>query len=145
MTDAIRGWDATFGLFKDEELSSMIAALTTKFAKAGDAQVRAWKDSIPRLQTEVQELTINEATADAYTAVLEYQLPLEFRRPDAIFLLRETVVVIELKGKAAPTEADIDQVQAYARDLRAYHSECADRPVHAVLIPTQAKSARHFS
>jgi hypothetical protein len=41
------------------------------------------------------------------------------------------VVVLELKGKAVPSQADIDQVFAYARDLMAYHRDCADRPVHA--------------
>ena len=47
------------------------------------------------------------------------------------------MVVLELKGKEAPTQADIDQVFCYARDLRSYHAECADRPVHAVLVPTR--------
>jgi hypothetical protein len=141
MTDAIRGWDATFCRFKQEELSTVVGALTTKFPGPGDAQVRAWKDSIPRLQSEVRELTDRDSTAGAYTAVLEYQLPLEFRRADAVFLLHNAVAVIELKGKAHPSEADIDQAQAYARDLRAYHAECADRPVYAVLVPTQAKGA----
>ena len=47
--------------------------------------------------------------------------------------------MIELKGKALPTQADLDQAAAYARDLRAYHRECQDRPVHAVLLPTGSK------
>lgn len=145
MTDAIRGWDASFCHFKQEDLSTVVGALTGKFAGPGDAQVRAWKDSIPRLQSEVRELTERDAVSDGYTAVLEYQLPLEFRRADAVFLLHHAVVVIELKGKAHPSEADVDQAQAYARDLRAYHAECADRPVHAVLVPTQAKGATQFT
>lgn len=145
MTDAIRGWDTTFCYFKQDELSAVVGALTSKFTSPGEAQVRAWKDSIPRLQAEVRELTERDAATGAYTAVLEYQLPLEFRRADAVFLLHDAVVVIELKGTAYPSEADIDQAQAYARDLRAYHAECADRPVHAVLVPTQAKGATKFT
>jgi hypothetical protein len=145
MTDGIRGWDATFCRFKQEELSSIVDALTSRFKAAGEAQLRAWNDSIPRLQYELREFTEKDVATDAYTAVLEYQLPLEFRRPDAVFLLHDAVVVIELKGKAHPTEADVDQAQAYARDLRAYHSECANRPVHAVLVPIQAKNAWRFS
>jgi hypothetical protein len=42
------------------------------------------------------------------------------------------------KGKIAPSQADLDQVAAYARDLRCYHRECADREVVAVLVPTRA-------
>jgi hypothetical protein len=145
MTDAIRGWDATFCHFKEEELSKVVGALTSKFTAVGDAQLRAWKESIPHLQSEVRELTKKDAAADAYTAVLEYQLPLEFRRADAVFLLHDAVVVIELKGKVHANEADVDQAQAYARDLRAYHAECADRPVHAVLVPTRANGVAHFA
>jgi hypothetical protein len=52
-------------------------------------------------------------------------------------LLGGPVVVIELKGKAHVSTADLDQVAAYVRDLRCYHRECADRPVHAVLVPTR--------
>ena len=77
--------------------------------------------------------------AGRYTAILEYQLPLESRRADAVFLLRESIIVIELKGKSRPSDADIDQAHAYARDLRCYHAECEDRQVEALLIPTGAK------
>jgi hypothetical protein len=43
--------------------------------------------------------------------------------------------VIELKGKEAPSQADIDQAAAYARDLRCYHRECSNRNVVPVLVP----------
>lgn len=92
-----------------------------------------------RLQDEVQEVRALREEAGAYTAILEYELPLESRRADAIFLLRESVVVIELKGKVTPSDADIDQAHAYARDLRCYHAECEDRAVHALLVPTGAR------
>ena len=61
---------------------------------------------------------------------------MESRRADAVLLLRDGVVVIELKGKLSPSDADIDQAHAYARDLRCYHRECHERSVHAVLVPT---------
>lgn len=79
-----------------------------------------------------------DGSAREYTAILEYQLPLESRRPDVVILLPGPVAVIELKGKSGATQADIDQVAAYARDLRCYHRECADRPVHAILVPMRA-------
>jgi hypothetical protein len=61
MTDAIRGWDATFCRFKQEELSSIVSALNSRFKTAGDAQVRAWNDSIPRLQYQVR-VEINQSS-----------------------------------------------------------------------------------
>jgi hypothetical protein len=59
-----------------------------------------------------------------------------------IVLENGVVVVLEVKGKVEPSQADLDQVGAYARDLRAYHAECADRPVHAVLVPSRAGGGR---
>lgn len=67
---------------------------------------------------------------------------MESRRADAVFLLHESVVVMELKGKSRPSDADIDQAHAYARDLRCYHAECENREVHALLVPTSASGDR---
>jgi hypothetical protein len=104
-----------------------------------DSQIRAWDDSIPKLQREVGESLDAHPLSAGYTAILEYQLPLEFRRPDVLLLVGSAVIVLELKGKEAPSQADLDQTAAYARDLRAYHRDCDGRPVHAVVIPTRAK------
>lgn len=105
---------------------------------AGESQVRAWRDSIPPLQRECNELMTSDGGARSHTAILEYELPRESRRTDVIVLENGVVVVIELKGKEHPTQGDLDQVRAYARDLSNYHVECANRPVHAVLVPTRA-------
>ncbi len=64
---------------------------------------------------------------------------MESRRPDVLLLVGAGVMVIELKGKIDFSQADIDQAAAYARDLRAYHRECADRDVVPVLVPTRAR------
>jgi len=64
---------------------------------------------------------------------------MESRRPDVVLLIRGAVVVLELKGKEIPSQADVDQAAAYARDLHCYHRECASGPVVPVLVPTRAK------
>jgi len=64
---------------------------------------------------------------------------MESRRTDVIFLAKGSVVVLELKGKQRPSQADIDQAAAYVRDLRCYHSECSDRPVLALCVPMKAR------
>ena len=74
-----------------------------------------------------------------YSAILEYELPMESRRPDVLLLVGAGVMVVELKGKRDFSQADIDQAAAYARDLRSYHRECANREVVAVLVPTRAR------
>jgi hypothetical protein len=144
MTEAVRGWDSAFETFRGEDLGEILIALKCVVENAGKPQERAWRESIPKLQTEVGELVAIDTPSGAYTAVLEYQLPLEYRRVDAIFLMHDAIVVIELKGKREPNLADLDQAEAYARDLRAYHAECDARDVHAVLIPTLAKSLKEL-
>ena len=106
---------------------------------ASPEQRRAWKDSIPPLQGEVGKSIITNALARDYSAILEYMLPMESRRPDVILLVGGSVMIVELKGKSYPSQADLDQVAAYARDLRNYHRECAGRDVHPVLVPTGAR------
>ena len=59
---------------------------------------------------------------------------MEHRRPDVILLMGGAVLVLEIKGKGRMDLADVDQASGYARDLRAYHRECEDRPVHPVLV-----------
>ena len=105
---------------------------------AGALQVDAWDESIPQIQVEVGEVVEVDELADEYTTILEYELPLESRRPDVILLINGAVVVLELKGKTEPDQADLDQASAYARDLRCYHRHCADREVHAVVVPTRS-------
>jgi len=68
----------------------------------------------------------------------DYELPLESRRPDVVPLVSGAVVVLELKGKTESDQGDLDQAAEYARDLRCYHRYCADREVHAVVVPTRA-------
>jgi hypothetical protein len=137
--EARRGWDSNFVRFAATPSNAIVGKLRAFLADASREQIRAWDESIPRLQAEVTEVREAREEAARYTAILEYELPLESRRADAIFLLRESVVVIELKGKSKPSEADIDQAHAYARDLRCYHAECEHRVVHALLVPTGAR------
>ena len=132
------GWQSDFPTFADEEPRVVRISLQDFLADASESQVRAWDDSIPRIQIEVGEVVEIDELADQYTAILEYELPLESRRPDVVLLVSGAVVVLELKGKAEPEQADLDQAAAYARDLRCYHKHCADREVHAVLVPTRA-------
>ena len=101
-------------------------------------QVRAWQDFIPPLQREVDEVLVRDVLAKHYSAILEYELPLESRRPDVLLLIGSGVMVIELKSKQQPSQADIDQAAAYARHLRCYHRECSSCSVVPLLVPTRA-------
>ena len=132
------GWESDFPEFSSVQPSVVRERLESFVTDASLEQVRAWRDSIPPLQREVDEVLVRDVLAKHYSAILEYELPLESRRPDVLLLIGSGVMVIELKGKQQPSQADIDQAAAYARDLRCYHRECSNRSVVPVLVPTRA-------
>jgi hypothetical protein len=143
--EANHGWDSLFPVFRDAQPRIIRTQLGRFIVDASREQLRAWDDSIPLLQNEVRELCDADPAACECTAILEYELPLESRRPDVVLLVRGAIVVLELKGKESPSQADLDQAAAYARDLRCYHRACDGKPVHAVVVPTRATGRRGVS
>lgn len=140
MTDRPRsGWDSRFAEFRSTAPRTIRESLNAIVADASAEQKRAWDDAIPLLQAEVSEVLVRDELARQYSAILEYELPMESRRPDVVLLVGAGVMVVELKGKLEATQADLDQAAAYARDLRNYHRECSGRHVVPVLVPTRAR------
>ena len=128
---------STFAIAND---AIILEHLRKYICDADNSQIVAWKDSISILKREVNKLVrCYEYLAENSSIILEYTIPLESRRIDAVILLNQVVSVIEFKGKERPLLADIDQAAAYARDLRAYHKECSKTPVKCLLIPVRMK------
>ena len=93
-------------------------------------QIYAWLDSYRVMEKISLDPNIN--------IIFEYVLPYEGgRRPDVILLSKELVIVLEFKMKNRVKEEDIDQVSAYARDLREYHYETRDKEVIPILVLTK--------
>lgn len=132
------GWSSNFPYFRDAAPIAVQIRLEDFIRDASTSQKNAWRQSIPRLQREVNEVLLIDPEGEGYNAILEYELPMESRRPDVILLAKQAVIVLELKGKSFPSQADIDQADAYARDLKCYHRECAERPVIPVCVPMLA-------
>ena len=94
------GWTSDFRTFRSEPRDAVVDSLRLFVRDASPEQVRAWTDSVPRLQHEVGEIVHVDSAAGGFSAILEYELPLESRRPDAILLLRSGVLVIEFKRRS---------------------------------------------
>ena len=135
---ARHGWSGTFATFALTEPAQVLAALQRLIPDAGLSQVTAWRDSIRLLRTVAQALVRTVPLAAECALVFEYQMPMEARRADAVILLGGAVIVVEFKGKTCATDADIDQTNAYARDLRSYHDACHNLPVHPIIVPTRS-------
>jgi hypothetical protein len=128
------GWQSSLSEFSKSEARVVRLQLQQFVVDASPEQIRAWDQSIPWLQRECRELEVRDTAAHEYTAILEYELPRDSRRPDVIVLERGCVAVLELKGALHASRAALDQALGYARDLAAYHAACADRRVTPVLL-----------
>lgn len=138
-SEARFGWGSDFPEFRGTAAGVIVGQLEQFLRDSSESQIRAWKDYVPKLQSEAGEVLQQDRDAAHYWAILEYELPMESRRPDCIILAKGAVLVLELKGKVTPSQADIDQASAYARDLRCYHLSCAERPVLPIVVPSRAK------
>ena len=95
------GWASSFPEFRAAPSHQIREALSRFVADVSIEQRRAWDQSIPSLQVEVGQTLLRTAAANQYSTILEYELPMEFRRPDVVFLAGGGVLVLELKGKIA--------------------------------------------
>ena len=143
----VAGWIGTIPQFVDADRKVVRKALEDFIEDAGSSQVRAWRDSIPMMQTvlsSLKEISRNSGIVVEDGTLLEYRLPMEGgRRPDIIVLENGVVVVLEFKGKPNWKQADVDQAHGYKRDLENYHSVCqgGQHPVHAILVLTRNDDA----
>ena len=135
--EARRGWDSDFGKFGAVHHSRILDSILRNYPESSKQEKASWRRNVPTLQREVGEVIKIRTDAGMFTAILEYELPMESRRADVVLLLHDGVAVVELKGKSLPSDADIDQAHAYARDLSSYHRDCHGRQVKAILVPTR--------
>lgn len=97
--------------------------------------MRAWKTSVPLLQTQCGKIGTEVPDAIYYGAILEYQMPDGPHRVDAILLVSGAVLVLELKGDGW-RPAYVEQAADYARRLYWFHTCCGqeDVRVHTILV-----------
>jgi hypothetical protein len=136
---ARHGWSGTLADFAAIDPSTVLSALYRFVPDASQGQATAWRDSVRALRACASALAAAAPKTAFWNVILEYELPLEARRIDAVILANGSGVVLEFKGRSDVRDADIDQTHAYARDLRCYHEGCHDLPVYPVLVPTRAK------
>ena len=125
----------TIANFNKENENDFINKVKSTFleehlVELSDSQINAWIDSF----RVMQNLNLNPNLS----IIFEYVLPYESgRRPDIILLSNNHVVILEFKMKNEAKYEDIDQVKAYARDIREYHYESRDKEVIPLLVLTR--------
>lgn len=128
-------WAGTFPGLVTTSADILVERLTEFLPDSTAEQITAWREEVGVLQREGTQVIALHPPAAEHGAVLEYRLPREAgRRPDVVVLQNGRVVVVEFKQTGQLRHADVDQVAAYARDLRAYHSACGEVDVVPVLV-----------
>ena len=142
------GWHGTIEDFlsvsEDRWLTALEGYLQRHLREPASAsQINAWKSSFQVLQVELKKLGQANPSVLNWAIIFEYELPRERgRRPDVLLLGPGTIYVLEFKDFTTILQAHIDQVDAYARDIKFYHAASHDFDVVPILLLTQARFLR---
>lgn len=145
------GWQGTVDEFQALSWAALEPPLSSHhqacmLAPPSASQVHAWRSSHELLKEQLTAVLRSDQRAAQWHLVLEYELPRERgRRPDVVVLADGAIIVLEFKEAGLATRADVDQVEAYARDLHAYHAASHTHPVIPVLVLVSAKGVRRQS
>lgn len=111
---------------------------------ASISQETAWKNCIEVLKIELSSLALRNGAVKDWSIIFEYELPRERgRRPDVVILFDDSIIVFEFKDFKAPLQAHIDQLSAYERDLKHYHSGSHNRHIIPILVTTLGTGVLH--
>ncbi len=134
------GWTGTVEQFLSttlERWEQSLAAHHTQLLgyRPSESQFRAWRDEYDVSFAVFRACVLVRPNATGWGVAFEYELPLEGgRRPDVVVLAGGAIVVLEFKSEQRATQAHVDQVEAYARDLAEYHERSHGRSIHSIVV-----------
>lgn len=122
----------------DDKLGKLIAAAgQSGFATQHLSQIPAWQTQLSVLGECITALLSIRPEARRWELLLEYPIPRRDKRPDAVLLADDVIVVLEFKiGANSFDSVDKWQVLSYALDLRDFHAESAARSIVTMLVAT---------
>ncbi|MFC1947533.1 DNA/RNA helicase domain-containing protein [Chloroflexota bacterium] len=138
------GWFGSVNNFIDVALVDLIHQLTEHHHRCmleqpANSQIRAWESSAKILQDSFNVLVKENTGIETICIIFEYELPRERgRRPDVILLTQNKAIVIEFKEAQYRSQAYVDQVIAYSRDLFNYHAASHNLDFRSIVVLTQA-------
>lgn len=146
VTHSRAGWSGSVDLFLQTDHDALSRALN-EFERnllgtdADVPQTVAWADSLRVLTEAFKAVITTRAEVGQWSVIFEFLLPRERgRRPDVVILAGDAVLVLEFKGYSVPLRAHVDQVAAYARDLRHYHAGSHGKSVVPALVLTKTRN-----
>jgi len=143
MSRGVRYSLSGFTLADDAQL---LGELTDTVASTGiqstrTTQIETWKTQITLLKRCASDLIQRCEAAKDWHLILEYELPRRQKRPDAILVAEDVILVIEFKVGATSHDASSRwQVEDYCLNLRDFHGGSSGRAIMPVLCATAAPS-----
>ncbi len=138
----------TLGAYSSHTTDAIVGRLTSAqsgFATLHGRQVIAWEKEIAILRDAVNTLLQRFDTSSDWALLLEYEIPRRDKRPDAVLLADDLVLVIEFKiGSDRFDTADEWQALSYALDLSDFHAASRDCRIVPILVATDAPVSREM-
>ena len=144
-----RGVSYTLGDFSHAEAAQVLGALTASVASTGiqttrTTQIDSWKQQIKILKEAANKLAMANPASSSWHLILEYELPRRQKRPDAVLLADNVILVIEFKVGASSFDAVSRwQAEDYCMNLRDFHAESSARSIIPVLCATTATAVEN--
>jgi hypothetical protein len=143
MSRGVRYRLSNFTLADDAQLLGELtdAVASTGIQSTRTTQIETWKTQITLLKRCTYELIERHEAAKDWHLILEYALPRRQKRPDAILLAEDVILVLEFKVGATSHDASSRwQVEDYCLNLRDFHGGSPGRAIVPVLCSTSATS-----
>lgn len=139
------GYNAPVSNFLDDDVDKVVGMLARAVAETGitsqySRQISVWKDQVILLKDSIKRLLAEGTDAfENWYLALEYELPRRQKRPDAIVLANNRILVIEFKFGMKRYEAAAKwQTDGYALDLRDFHAASHGRHIVPILCAVDA-------
>ena len=95
----------------------------------------SWEDEIAQLQPCLQKLVEKKPSANKWTILIEYVIPMVGLRIDCVLLVDDLVIVIEFKGGDSTSGAQaLRQAQNYTLNLSDFHEESRRRTIIPIAL-----------
>lgn len=143
MSRGVRYSLSGFTLADDAQLLGELtgAVASTGIQSTRTTQIETWKTQITLLKRCASDLIQRCEAAKDWHLILEYELPRRQKRPDAILLAEDVILVIEFKvGASSHGASSRWQVEDYCLNLRDFHGGSSGRAIVPVLCSTAAPS-----
>jgi hypothetical protein len=139
------GYHASVAKFIADDVDRVVGLLARAVADTGilsqySRQITVWKEQTILLHRHLQRLSAKSVGAiDNWHIALEYELPRRQKRPDAIILANDRILVVEFKFGMERYEAAAKwQTDDYALNLRDFHAASHERYIVPILCVVDA-------